>query len=280
MLMYLANLHEESLHVPFYDLPYMWEESSPGGSLGVIYGGWDTVHIAMDAIPSSPQHSLHQILNILTLQQEDGMIPGTVRFQDQQFHRATKSTFPPLWPLVVQDYLDKTTNLEALPKLLRALEKQIVWFEHHRMNPQGGFYYLDALDRFWESGVEEGVRYEMVENLLPENLICIDATSHVFSLYYHAAMWCDLLGMQSAHWMEKAKNTMELIQHNLYDSDSHFFYDRWVIEDRDFRRLSFEGIWPLVCGAATMEQAQRVIDENILDSGRFFTHHPIATLGS
>jgi hypothetical protein len=278
MLTYLSNLHEESLHVPFHDLPYLWEESSPGGPLGILFGGWDTVHIALDNLPSDPQHAIHQILNLLCLQQSDGMLPGTIKFVDNKFQRSTKSTFPPLWPMVVQDYIEKTKNLDNLPKLLEALEKQITWFEHNRKNVQGGFFYLDALDRFWESGVEDGVRYENNEHL-PECLTCVDATSHMFSLYLHAAAWSDLLGLQSSHWLEKAKDSMDLIQSELFDPETHFFHDQWVIGIPEQRRLSFEGFWPLVTGAATFEQAQRVIDENILDPNRLFTYHPISTVG-
>jgi len=37
-------------------------------------------------------------------------------------------------------------------------------------------------------------------------------------------------------------------------------------------------IWPLVVGIATQEQAERVIDEHLMNPERFFGEHPIATL--
>ena len=37
-------------------------------------------------------------------------------------------------------------------------------------------------------------------------------------------------------------------------------------------------MWPLVVGAATQAQAERVIDGNLLAPRRFFTPHPLATV--
>lgn len=277
MLTYLANLHEESLHPPCIDLPYRWEEIAPGSSLGVQFGSWDTVHIALDAVASDPQHALYQILNLITLQQYDGMLPSTVRFLENRFHIATKTTFPPLWPAAIQDYIELTKNLEPLKKAMQALEKQIDWFEHHRRAEGGGFYYLDYLDRFWESGVEEGVRYEG-EHAHIQPLGCIDATSHLFFMYVHAAAWSELLGQNNNQWMLKAKEVMDFIQTKLFDKEIGFFFDRWVVGDGEMRRLSFEGLWPLIVGAATFEQAQRLIDDHLIEPTRFLSEHPLATV--
>jgi putative isomerase len=38
-------------------------------------------------------------------------------------------------------------------------------------------------------------------------------------------------------------------------------------------------MWPFVVGAATAEQARRVIDENLLNPRRFFSTHPVSTVG-
>ena len=57
------------------------------------------------------------------------------------------------------------------------------------------------------------------------------------------------------------------------------FYDIWAIEDPSFRTLAFETCFPLIVGAATPEQANRMIDEYILDTTCFNSVHPIATVG-
>ena len=43
--------------------------------------------------------------------------------------------------------------------------------------------------------------------------------------------------------------------------------------------LAYEGMWPIVVGAATDEQAGKVIDANLLNPDRFFSNHPISTVG-
>ena len=46
----------------------------------------------------------------------------------------------------------------------------------------------------------------------------------------------------------------------------------------EHRHLAFEGMWPVVAGAATPAQAKRVIDEHLLNPKEFFTAHPIAAV--
>lgn len=69
------------------------------------------------------------------------------------------------------------------------------------------------------------------------------------------------------------------MQNKLYDNDTRFFYDIWAMKDPSLQRMAFEGMWPMVVGAATNEQANRVIDENLLNPDRFFSQHGICTVG-
>ena len=278
LLAHLAELHEGSFHAPFDSLPYQWEEIAPQTELCIMFGHWDSVHIACDALPLDPQHALHQILNILALQQSDGLIPGHVGIVNNRLKWGKNTTSPPLWPMVVQDYMDLTGHVKILSKCYPILIKQIVWFETHRQHSEEGFYYLDCLDRFWESGVEEGVRFDFGDHS-PEEIACIDATSHLYSLYEHASQWAKLLNFDGTEWKSKAKKLRTFIQNEMFHEETGFFHDQWMIKNPLMRKLCFEGIWPLVTGAATHEQAQRVINENLLDPRRFFTPHPIPAVG-
>ncbi len=56
------------------------------------------------------------------------------------------------------------------------------------------------------------------------------------------------------------------------------FCDSWSVRSPDRRPLAFEGMWPVVTGAATPEQASRVFNERLLNPKEFFTPHPIATV--
>ena len=70
----------------------------------------------------------------------------------------------------------------------------------------------------------------------------------------------------------------QFIQQQLWDPESGFFYDSWSVRNPERRHLAFEGMWPVVVGAATPAQATRVIDEHLLNPNEFFAPHPISTV--
>jgi neutral trehalase len=123
--------------------------------------------------------------------------------------------------------------------------------------------------------MDEGIRYD---ERPPAAAACVDACSHVYLLYEHAARWSKNLREPAADWEAKARALREFIRKELWDSGTGFFFDQWTVRRPARRQLAFEGMWPVVVGAATAEQAQRVIDEHLLNPKEFFTPHPIATV--
>lgn len=277
LLQHIEFLHANSLHPPFPPLPFSWEEIAPNGELGIVFGHLDTVNIACDLLCLAPQKAFHQMTNLLTLQREDGFIPGWVVCGTHCLHVNDKVSSPPLWAIVVEDYFNQTQNMEALRYCYPKILKQISWFEEQRNSEEGGFYYLDCMDRIWESGVVEGVRFDLGGGAISD-FTCVDATSHVYKLYQLAGLWAERLNEDSKEWKNRAKQLQEYIQNELFDSESGFFYDKWMVDDQRKRRMTFEGFWPLICGAASDDQAQRVVDENLIQVKRFFTSHPIPSV--
>ena len=277
LLIYLANLHEDSIHAPFFTLSYQWEEVAAAGDLGLIFGNWDTIHMALDTVFLEPKHALHQIMNSLDLQQMNGLVPGRISLVNNEIRWSGYTTSPPLWHYVIQEYLDLTNDREILQTCHLILKKQILWFELNRCSGEG-FYYVDRVDHLLESGVEDGVRFDLSSDMEDE-IVCIDTTAHVYGLYAQALKWGDLLNEDTKIWKQKIDKLGKYIQEYLFDEETGFYHDSWMIKDTSKRILAFEGIWPLVTGAATYEQAQRVINENLLEPTRFFTHHPIPSVG-
>jgi neutral trehalase len=109
-------------------------------------------------------------------------------------------------------------------------------------------------------------------------MACIDATAHVYMLYEFAANWSDVLGCDSTPYRRKAAELRSFMQNELYDVESGMFYDIWAIRDPSKRHLTFDGMWPVVVGTATTEQANRLIDDHLLNPNRFFTPHPVCTV--
>ena len=276
MLRYLAELHGKSIYPPLGHLKYPYEAIGPGYQGGRVFGHIDLAHERLDTLRALPAHVRDQTRNELAGQQKDGMIPGVVTFDAKgQASWKEEKGFAPLWVVPVEDYVRLTGDKVLLAEALDSLSRQIGWFEHGRAAPDGGFYYLDVIQKSWESGMDEGIRYD---ERPAKASASVDATAHVYMLYEHAARWCKALGKPQAAWEDKAKALQRFIQTELWDEQTGFFYDTWTVRDSSRRHLAFEGMWPVVVGAATPEQAKRVIDEHLLNAKEFFTPHPIATV--
>jgi glycogen debranching enzyme len=275
MLRYVADLHERSTHPPRAPLPHPWEEIGPGYCYGSAFGHWDIVHAILDVLASEPQHAADQILNNLAAQEPDGLVPGVIWMREPTPRWSKEVGHPPLWPVAVQDHADQTGTDALIARCFEPLVRQIGWFEARRRAADGGFFYTDILTRSWESGIDEGIRFHEVQ---PGPFACVDATAHVYLLYDTAAAWAERIGAPSAELRKKASRLREFIQAELFAAETGFFHDIWAMRNPPQRRLAFEGMWPVVVGAATPEQAARVIDENLLNPDRFFAPHPICTV--
>lgn len=276
MLAYAAQLHGQSVRPAGGPFSRPWEEIGPGYHLGPAFGHWDIVHQILDVVPKEPDHARDQILNNLGNQQENGLVPGAIWMRRQEGRWSTDTGHPPVWPVAVEAYWEARGSTELIADCLDALVQQIGWFEAQRRAEPEGYMYRDVLNHCWESGVDEGVRYDDTEI---GRLACVDATSHVYWLYDYAARWAEMLGREGARYRAKAKEIERFIQEQLFDPETGFFHDIWAVSQPDKRRFAFEGMWPMVVGAATEQQAARVIDENLLNPERFFSVHPIATVG-
>ncbi|MBI2497267.1 MAG: hypothetical protein HYV75_04870, partial [Opitutae bacterium] len=109
-------------------------------------------------------------------------------------------------------------------------------------------------------------------------LACLDATAHVYLLCEHAARWARDLGENPAPWAGRAGRLRDFIRTKRWDSGDGFFYDSWSVNDLGGRVQGFEGLWPLIVGAADREQAFRLIDDWVLNPERFLTAHPVPTV--
>ena len=289
VLGYLAALHERGTHPAAPPFEFEWETLGPGYGYGPAFGHWDVVHTIIDELPTCTEHARRQLLNDIRLQLADGFLPGSVYMPgspsapggvaasktEATFDRGTQS-HPPLWVVAADDYLTLTGDQSLLREFFDRVVQQIAWFETHRKAQPAGFFYNDILLHKWESGVDEGVRFDQTE-MGPK--ACVDATCHVYQLYDHAARWARQLGVDDKPWRERAESLAEFVRTELWDEQSGFFYDVWTKENPKMRPAAFEGMWPLVTGIATPAQARRVIDEWLLDPRRFFSPHPVATVG-
>jgi putative isomerase len=274
MLMYVADLHRRSIQAPLHPFPHPWEAIGPGYCYGPAFGHWDIVHALFDNLPLDAAHVRHQLENNFAGQQADGLLPGAIYVRDGKTRWNRQAGHPPVWPVVVQDYID-LYGPDLLPRAYEALVRQIAWFEQHRKATGEGFFYTDILNHCWESGVDEGIRFLETQ---PGPFACVDASSHVFALYTYAARWGRALGEAGSEYQAKAEALQAFISRRLFVEETGFFHDSWAVEDPARRCICFEGLWPVIVGAATPEQARRVIRENLMNPRKLLCKHPVATV--
>jgi putative isomerase len=283
MLRYVANLHVRSTHEAIAPFKFPWEEIGPG--YVPAFGHWDLIHQILDVLPTAPQHAHEQLLNDLRLQLDNGFLPGSVwmpgsyhakRHDNQPWFNRAEQSHPPVWVVAAEDYMVLTGDRSDLPEFFERATRQIGWFEASRAAEGGGFYYTDISLHLWESGIDEGIRFDHAPR---QKLACVDATSHVYQLCDFAARWAERLGKDARPWRAKADRLREFIHTGMWAEDDGFFYDGWARDDRSLRTQAFEGLWPVIVGAASPAEANRVMDEWVLNPRRFLSPHPIATVG-
>lgn len=278
VLRHLALLHENSLYQP-ESCPLAWplETLGPGYYFAPAFSHWDLTYALLDSCQVMPEHTLHQLENMLYFQQPDGFLPGAIFFRGGDVVEKPEphwySTFPPVWVLAADACIKAAGDTRAAQLCFEPLCRQIKWFEENRRADKFGFFYMDTLiPKTWESGVDESIRCQVVEER--GKFPCVDATSHLRLLYDAAARWARLLGKESAEFESQKAELDTIIQEHFFCKETGFFHDAYLLE-RNIKFRTLTGIWPLVCGAATQEQADRVINESLLDPKRFFTKHPL-----
>lgn len=299
MLAYVVKLHEASLHPAAPPFAYPWEDMGRGYLIGPAIGNWDLVHEIFDVQTMSPEFGREQLLNYLGLQHPSGYIPAAYWKQEHREWYPYNQTSPPVWVVAADEYLQAearehtgTYDKELVARFLKSLELEVGWFERNRRAAPDGFLYTDVVTGEWESGVDQGIRWDGTgPGHVPKMTACVDATSLVYQMYVYEAKWRKILGRDAKTPAVKARHLRHFIQEHLWSERDGFFYDSWVLDHSPDgpketwkgtiaadRPHAFEGMWPVVVGAATDEQARRVVKEWLLNKERFFTVHPIASV--
>ncbi len=281
ILNYTLELHKKSTHKKAYPFIYDWEEIGPGYYYAPAFGHWDIVNQAEDAFVYDKEFGIRQMYNDIHNQTATGMIPGSIWMPGGKSQRDTaewntdSEGHPPIWVFAVDDYVEMTGKVNLLKDFYPALIRQITWFENNRKAVGEGFFYNDILLKLWESGIDEGVRFD--ETGLGR-WACIDATCHVYKMYEFAEKWSKELGF-NPFYFEKRKNELnKFIQDSLYIEQDKMFYDICAVKNPSLRHIVFENLWPLITGCATKQQADALIDNYILNPAHFYTSHPISTV--
>jgi putative isomerase len=284
---YVAELTQRSIHPAEPPFAHEWLENGPGYCYGPAFGHYDIVHQVLDIAPLLPEIARKQMLNLLSLQRQDGSIPfvwmgenPTRSWLPPKTPMATRlkdaQRFPPLWPAGVEACLRVEANAELLERAYEAVCRTLARFDAVRKSADGGYYYADIHGKGdWESGTDQGIRFQ---NPPPEPAACVDATSHIYWCQRFAAEWARRLGKSAEVHDQALERLGKLIQTTFFCEETAWFHDSWAVKEPKRRHYAFEGMWPIVVGAASASQARQALEQTLLNPERFNTPHPIATI--
>lgn len=285
------RLTRNSYLAPAGPFEYPWLDIGTGYFGFPCFGHWDIVHECYNLLLFAPQVIREQMEMYLSFIGPDGGMPGTVWGPNERnqgapmdpkeyFHRdgfnwSRNYSHPPLWPMLLDDYFEKTNDRELLMFGLDRGLANLAWWKQNRRSLEGGFYYLDILTRLWESGVDDGVRFIDTPR---EPRTCIDATCHLAAMMKYLQKWAALLGRDSVRLERDIEQCEALLNKSMWDETTGFFYDIWMTNGSQRKIKSFEGFFPLMTGLADRNQVRRLVD-HLINPNEFFTYHPIATVG-
>jgi len=277
MLVFICRLQEESIFPPLGPFKKPWVSLGKGYVGNPAFGHWDLVHACLDALAYDPGYVRTQFENYLLQITSGGMLPGVMygprdkNLNNNIFCSQPECSHPPVWPFAVDEYVEIFRDHEFLETAFEFGRRNLAWWASNRRMPEGGYYYRDIIDQKWESGVDAGVRFI---NPAHPPYACIDATSHLYGFLEVMETWAKRLGENYLPFEKERESLRIIIQKDLWDEKTGFFYDLPMARGQAQKIKSFEGFWPLVVKAATADQANQMA-EHLLNPEEFFSFHPI-----
>ena len=250
---------------------------------------WDSWKHASATALFNPELAKNEIRCLFDYQAENGMIPDYVsRFKERINWRDTK---PPLAAWAVMNVYENTGDKAFVEEMFDKLYKYHQWWYTDRDHDKNGVCEYGSTDgtliaAAWESGMDNGVRFDEAEMLKnePENAwsmnqenICLN--SFLYAEKGYLAKMAQILGKNELadKLTQEAKALKEHIQTKMFDPETGFFYDTRIGTGEFIKVMGAECWLPLWAGIATPEQARQVLDK-MLDPTKFNSTVPLGTL--
>lgn len=250
---------------------------------------WDSWKHASATALFNPELAKNEIRCLFDYQAENGMIPDYVsRFKERINWRDTK---PPLAAWAVMNVYENTGDKAFVEEMFDKLYKYHQWWYTDRDHDKNGVCEYGSTDgtliaAAWESGMDNGVRFDEAEMLKnePENAwsmnqenICLN--SFLYAEKGYLAKMAQMLGKNELadKLTQEAKALKEHIQTKMFDPETGFFYDTRIGTGEFIRVMGAECWLPLWAGIANPEQARQVLDK-MLDPTKFNSTVPLGTL--
>lgn len=234
---------------------------------------WDSAFHAIGWRHVSASLAREMLDAVLDTQREDGMAPHQ---SDPQF--SSPITQPPVLALAAMLVHQADPNPDWLARLYPKLRRYVEWDFAHRDRDGDGLLEWTIEDnpfcRCGESGMDNSTRFDAAT---PLN--AVDFSAYIGQECERLSEIAETLGLlaEAEMWTDRQGAVCRQINARLWDAEAGLFVDRAIATDRQTGVLSAAGFLPLLCGAASARQAQRLAD-HLRDPATFGTPLPVATL--
>lgn len=252
------------------------------------FWGWDSWKHSVALARFEPDLAKDQIRAMFDYQDEEGMIIDCV-FRDPADNNA-RDTKPPLAAWAMVEIFKHSNDIGFIKEMYDKLFTYHYWWYKNRDHDNNGLCEYGSTDgtkvaAMWESGWDDAVRFDdagMVQN--NETAWSVNQESADLNSYLYVDKLCmgtlaDQIGQNedADKFRDEAEVLKKLVQENMFDEESGFFYDR-RIEDGSLVKVKDPGGWiPLWARVATDAQASRV--KNVMcDTSVFNTTVPFPTV--
>jgi putative isomerase len=155
------------------------------------------------------------------------------------------------------------------------LAHTLSFWENTRRSPDGLFR--------WFNGVESGVdNNPAVSDIPAEATEGVDLQSYLYREYGAMALLAESLGngADAASYRAKAENLKHLVQQKMWSEGDGMFLNVDSRTGQLVRIKTWTNFVPLWAGIATREQAQRMVQEHVLNPKEFWAAHGLRTLAA
>ena len=236
---------------------------------------WDSVFHAIGWRHLQPDLARDMISAVLDIQAEDGFIA----------HHSTpllktSITQPPVLALGVQLIQEVQPNVAWLETIYPRLSAYLNWDLIHRDSSGDGLVEwvieADENNRSGESGMDNSPRFDTVTWL-----DAVDFNAFLAREYELMAGFAQTLGYmeEAAGWHTRHQALCALINQRLWSEEVGFYLDYDVEQDVQSPVIASSGFLPLICGAASPEQA-KILAAHLIDPEMFSTPLRVASIAA
>ena len=236
---------------------------------------WDSVFHAIGWRHIDIDLAREMITAMIEVQRSDGFLPHAIMPTG-----TSDITQPPILSWGVKLIHDIETNLDWIEALFPKLAAYVAWdLENRDSNGDGlveWFIEADENCRSGESGMDNSPRFDAATQL-----DAVDFNSFLALECEVLSQFADLLGRdeEGAVWSERHSDLCRRINSRLWSDDAGFYVDYDVEAGRPSDLLASSGFLPLICGAASTEQAA-MLAKHVTNPQTFGTPLPIPSIAA